>query len=75
MILRGNHKSSHSVINLAALYKSISKEIDHEWALPLTIESLQNIKNSVVVPLGVSEQFSINDKGERYIKRRMKHVC
>ena len=29
MILRGNHKSSHSSINSAALDKSISKEIDH----------------------------------------------
>ena len=44
MILRGNHKSSHSVLNSAALDESISKEIDHVWALPLTIESLQNIK-------------------------------
>ena len=63
MILRGNHKSSQSVLNTAALNKSINKEIDHGWALPLTIESLQSIKHSGVVPLGVAEKFSINEKG------------
>ena len=51
MIIGGNHKSSHSVLNSDALEKAISKEIYHGWALPLTIESLQNIKNAVVVPL------------------------
>ena len=56
MILRGNHKLSHSVLNSAYLYKAISKEIDHEWALPLTIESLQNTQNAGVMPLGVTEQ-------------------
>ena len=50
MIIRGNHKSSQSVLNAAALNKSISKEIDHGWALPLKIESLQSIKNAGVVP-------------------------
>ena len=75
MILRGNHKSSHSVLNSASLEKAISKDIDHGWALPLTIEYLQSIKNSGVVPLGVAEQFSINEKGERYIKRRRNHDC
>ena len=37
MILRGNHKSSHSVLNSATLDKSISKDIDYVWSLPLTI--------------------------------------
>ena len=75
MILRGNHTSSQSVLNASALNKAISKEIDHGWALPLSIESLQSIKNAGVVPLGVSEQLSINEKGERYVKRRVTHDC
>ena len=75
MILRGNHKSSQSVLNAAALNKSKSKDFDHGWALPLTIESLQNIKNVGVVPLGLAEQFSINEKGEHYVKRRVTHDC
>ena len=71
MILRGNHKSSQSVLNAAALNKYISKEIDHGWALPLTKESLQKIKKSGVVTIGVAEQLSINDKGGTlYQKKR-----
>ena len=54
MILRVNHKSSYAVLNSPALNKAISKEIDHGWELPLTIESLQSIKNAGVVPLGVA---------------------
>ena len=46
MILRGNHKSSQSVLNAAALNKAISNEIDHGWALPLTIKYLISIKNA-----------------------------
>ena len=75
MILKGNHKSSHSVLNSSELDKSISKEIHHGWSLTLTIESLQSIKNTGVVPLWVAEQFSINEKREWYIKRRVTHDC
>ena len=60
MILRGNHKSSHSVLNEAALNKATSKEIDHGWALTLTIEYIQSIANAGVIPLEVAETFSIN---------------
>ena len=56
MILRRNHKSFQSVLNAAALNKAISKDIDHGWALLLTIESIQSIKNTGVVPLGVAEK-------------------
>ena len=75
MILRENHKSSQSVLNAATLNKAKSKYIDHEWALPLTIESLKSIKNKGVVPLVVAEKFSINEKVERYIKKRVTHDC
>ena len=75
MILRGNNKLSQSVLNTAALNKAISKKIDHGWSLPLTIEYLQSIKNTGVVPLGVAEYFSINEKGERYIRICITHDC
>ena len=57
MILRENHKPSHSELNSAALDKAIIKEIDHGWVLPLTIESQQNIKNLGVVPLGLQNNY------------------
>ena len=37
MILRRNHKESHSELNSDVLDKAISKETDHGWALTLTI--------------------------------------
>ena len=75
MIIRGNHKLLHPELKSAALDKSISKDIDHVWELPLIIESLQNIQNAGVVTLRVAEQFSINENGESYIKRRVTHDC
>ena len=75
MILRRNHISFHSVLNSDALDKAIIKEMDHGWALILEVESLQNIKNAGVVPLGVAEKFSIHEKGERYIKRHVTYDC
>ena len=37
MMIRENYKSSHSLLKSSGLDKSISKDIDHGWALPLTI--------------------------------------
>ena len=69
MILRENHKPSHSKMNPAALDKTISKYTDHGWELPITIEYPQNTKNAGVVPLGVAEQLSINEKGGNAISK------
>ena len=57
------------------LNRAIIKEIDHGWAFTLTIEYLQRIKKTGVVPLGVAEPFSKNNKGECYIKIRRTHDC
>ena len=43
--------------------------------MTLTIDSLRHIEDAGVVPLGVAEQFSINNKGERYTKRRVTYDC
>ena len=75
MLLGGNHESEKSVLNAEVLKKAMYKEVEHIWALPLTIESIYHIKNSGVVLLGVSEQLSINNKVERYTKRLVTHYC
>ena len=75
MLLRGEHNSAKSDLNESALEKSIDKEVEHEWALPLTIDSICHIKNVGVVLLGVAEQFSINEKVECYTKRSVIHNC
>ena len=62
-------------MNSSALEKTIRKEVDRVWSLPLTIGFIQNTKNAGVVPLGVAEQFSINENGERYIIQCVTHDC
>ena len=57
MLLRGNQKSSRSALNAADLEKWIEKEVEHGWALSLTIDSLSHIEKAGVVPLGVAEKF------------------
>ena len=75
MLIGRNHKSAKSDLNAASLEKAIDKEVEHIWALPITIYSIFHIKNMGVVLFGVSEQFSINKKIERYTKRRVTHRC
>ena len=60
MILRVNNKSFKLNLNAEDLEKSMGKEVDRGWALPLTIYSFLHINNAGVVPLGVAEQFSVN---------------
>ena len=75
ILLRRNHKSARSDLNEEYLVKTIDKEVEHGWVLPLTIDSIRHIKNAGVVPLGVAEQCSINKKIKRYTKRHITHDC
>ena len=75
MLLMRYHRSSQASLNSAALEKAIDKEVEHVWSFPLTIDSIRRIKNAGVAELGVAEQFSINDKVERYTKRRVTYNC
>ena len=59
----GNHKSSRSPLNTAAMKKSIDKAVERRWELPQTIDSIRHIKKVGVVPLGVAELLSINKVG------------
>ena len=60
MILCGNHKSSKMNLNNADLEKPMGKDVEHGWALPLTIELVQHINNVLIFLIGLVEQFSIN---------------
>jgi len=71
MIARGNHKSAKK--HDATLVKAFTKEIQKGWLLPITVESLTKVKHLSIIPLGVAEQFSIDENGERITKRRVTH--
>ena len=71
MILRGNHKSAKETLNSEYLEKAMGKEVEHGWALILFIDLVHHIRNVGVVPLGVSEEFSVNENGDHYMNRRV----
>ena len=71
MIARGNHKSAK--VHHAILDKAFTKEILKGWLLPITVESLTKIKNLSIIPLGIAEQFTIDEEGNRIPKRRVTH--
>lgn len=75
MIKRGNHQSSKPSENLNALKNCFQKEISHGWSIPVQPSILTNIKGTSVVPLGIVSQWSINEEGNKFIKRRTTHDC
>jgi hypothetical protein len=75
LIERGNHKSALTPENKAALNKAFTKETTHQWAIPLTPECIMKIPGASVTPLGVAEQWTINEHNERIKKRRTTHDC
>ena len=71
MLNRGNHQSAKK--NIDVLQKAFDKEVSRGWLLPVTVESLPKIKGLSIIPLGIADQFSINDRGERIFKQRVTH--
>ena len=75
MLKRGNHQSAKTDENKDALSKSFDKEVASQWAIPITIDCIKNIPHACITPLGVATQWSINEKNERYEKKRTTHDC
>ena len=73
MIQRGNHKSAQLHANETSLRKNYQKEVEHGWMLPLPTESIRKLEDAAVIPIGVATQWSMNEKGDRYSKRRTTH--
>lgn len=71
MLGRGNHQSVKK--NIQVLQKAFRKEVSKGWLLPVTVESLTKIKHVSIIPLGIADQYSINEKGERIFKQRVTH--
>jgi len=71
MLKRGNHKSAKS--NMDTLNKAFTKEVEKGWLLPVTIESLQKIRSLSIIPLGIADQFTIDEFGNKKAKKRVTH--
>lgn len=65
-MIRGNHKSaSKSKEETDFITKQYNKEVSKGWMIPLPVNISKEMKNTCVIPIGVANQFSINEKGER----------
>ena len=73
MIAQGNHKSATTPAVAQTLLKNYTKEVEHGWMLPVTLESVAKIKGAGVIPIGVAQQHTIDEKGKRYTKYRTTH--
>ena len=69
MIQRGNHQSAvkHST-HVAAL---LAKDVRHGFSLPCSPDLVTSIKQAMVQPCGVVEQFALTETGDRKLKRRL----
>ena len=73
MIKRGNHKSSEKPKLKEALIKRTAKDVRKGYQFILPVKYLLKLKNAGVIPIGVADQFSINERGERVPKPRPTH--
>jgi hypothetical protein len=69
ILQRGNHKSAtEEHIKVRDL---ISKEVSHGFAIPIPLDVVLKIPGAMVQALGLVEQWTINEKGERVVKYRL----
>jgi hypothetical protein len=67
----GNHKSTQS--NPTVVREMLDDEVRHGWQLVLPAESIPLIPGTIVSPLGLVEQITINEHGETTQKWRLIH--
>ena len=67
----GNHKSAKD--NDDVISKSLKSEVNYGFACVLPVETVNRIRHSMVVPLGIADQFTIDADGNRIPKRRLTH--
>ena len=73
MVARGNHKSALTPEHIIVLEKIQKKEVSQGFTFPVTIDCLMKMKGAAVIPMGVHDQWSINESGERIVKPRACH--
>lgn len=68
---RGNHKSADK--NQPKIRELLNEDVIHGYSLILPLNCLPHLKNASIAPLGLQEQGTINELGERVTKWRMTH--
>jgi hypothetical protein len=67
----GNHKST--LLNPSVVLEILDDEVKHGWQLVLPSRQVSRIPGTIVSPLGLVQQNSINEHGETIVKWRLTH--
>lgn len=70
---QGNNLSAKSSENKPILLSHYKKEVEKGWMIPFLREDVPKLKDAGVIPAGIAEQHSINEKGETIEKKRVTH--
>ena len=74
MMRRGNHKSARTPHeNVTTLKENYAKEVRNGWMMPLPASCLKKLQGASVIPVGVHTQYTIDDDGNRKVKRLTTH--
>jgi hypothetical protein len=67
----GNHKSTHA--NPEIVLEMLNEEVRYGWQLVLPASSIPKVPGSIVSPLGLVKQTSIDESGKSIVKWRLTH--
>ena len=73
MIKRGNNKSALRPCAEIAFEKDVNRKCRRGYMIPIPIKYLPKLRNAGVIPVGVHDQWTNNEKGERVSKKRTCH--
>ena len=68
---RGNHKGA--TLREPLLNKLVTKDVTHAFALPISTDSAEKIKDGRWAPLNIASQWTIDAKGDKIMKDRLTH--
>ena len=75
LIARGNHKTADAPITGKVLREKITKEVEHGWMFPLSIETIRKIPGAMIIPLGVATQLAVTKHGTYEESHPYVHDC
>jgi len=72
-LARGNHKSAVKEEDRHHVTKLMNLDVDHGYAIPLTVEGVRKLKDAEVYPVGLQNQMTIDEDGNSIPKKRVTH--
>ena len=75
MIERGNHKSTLTAENKKEVQTVLEKETSRGWQFLILTSTILKIPGAMYIPIGITEQITVNQSGEYVPKKRWIHDC